>query len=381
MVEVDKEKNIIFLIGNGLDLHHKLKTKYSDFITYYIKQSIIETVENNKSRYEDDCFRIELYNNHIDWKDIIVNEIKNINDFSNYVIPNGQNSNHVNFRYLTIRILPKNDFIQDILLNCNNCNWNGIEDSIFKELKRNYNRIFQSNIDLNKINYLEDKYRSVKISINSLNSSVEELKIHLINYLKTENKPKNLNINLFNTIDFLHNDYNNKATKNRNILFLNFNYTTYLNERSINEIPYFRNNNYQIDFLNIHGTLNDTNEVIFGIGDEHYDFYSQIESYLDNDWLHTMKSFSYLRNDNYQKLLGFLHLGEYEIYILGHSCGITDRTLLNMLFEDIFCKKIHLFHYNGIKSYMNTSYNIARNFKNKVKLRQVLQPYNDNLKM
>lgn len=376
-----KQRNIIFLIGNGFDISHKLKTKYSDFISFYVKKVIQDTIDQNKAIYSDSCFEISLSNNTINWKDIILEEMETLKNITEYVVPFGQPPQ--NYRYMNqiIKIVPKNDFINDILLNCYNCDWNGIEDSIFKELKRNYTRIFQPNIDLNKINYLDEKYRGVKNSINSLNSSVDRLKIELINYIKTQDNPQNFKNNLFDRIDFLNKEKVDDIKNRRNFLFLNFNYTTYLNHRVRTEIGYFKNKNYNIDFLNIHGKVNEVEETIFGIGDEHYDFYSQIESYLDNDWLHTMKSFSYLRNDNYQNLLGFIDCGDYEIYVLGHSCGITDRTLLNMLFENDFCKKIHVFHYDGINSYMNTSYNISRNFKNKIKLRKVLQPYNENLNM
>src|SRR5690606_22342678 len=106
------------------------------------------------------------------------------------------------------------------------------------------------------------------------------------------------------------------------------------------------------------------------------DFYSEFESMYDDDWLECMKSFHYFKNDRYQELLGFTAKGDYEVYVMGHSCSITDRTLLNMLFENKYCKRIHIFHYEGIKSYLKTTYNIARNFKDKVKMREVVQPFN-----
>lgn len=82
-----------------------------------------------------------------------------------------------------------------------------------------------------------------------------------------------------------------------------------------------------------------------------------------------------------QSLLGFIKRDDYEIYVMGHSCSITDRTLLNMLFENENCRRIHVFHYKGMESYLRTAYNIARNFNDKVKLREVLMPFDPRLRM
>jgi hypothetical protein len=164
-------------------------------------------------------------------------------------------------------------------------------------------------------------------------------------------------------------------------LFLNFNYTTYLDDKIKKEVHYQVDDVYtNFETIQIHGDIHgDLDNVIFGVGDENKEFYSEIESLYDDDWLMSMKSFHYLRNESYQKLLGFIDDGDYEIFVIGHSCSITDRTLLNMLFENDACKKIHVYHYSGINSYLKTSYNIARNFNDKVRLRKVLQPFNENL--
>src|SRR5690606_9372443 len=163
-------------------------------------------------------------------------------------------------------------------------------------------------------------------------------------------------------------------------LFLNFNYTNYFYHDF--SILTQRFKTPKINKLNIHGSLNsEIDDVVFGIGDEHDDLYNEVESRYGNEWLECMKSFHYLRNESYQELLGFTETPKYEIYVMGHSCAITDRTLLNMLFENERCKKIHVFHHKGMESYLNTSYNIARNFKDKVKLREVLQPFNKLLEM
>ncbi|MBK6364090.1 MAG: hypothetical protein IPF52_11590 [Saprospiraceae bacterium] len=55
-----------------------------------------------------------------------------------------------------------------------------------------------------------------------------------------------------------------------------------------------------------------------------------------------IKSFDYFKTDNYSKLLAFLE-SEFDVYIMGHSCGLSDRTLLSTIFEHENCRKIKIF--------------------------------------
>ena len=55
----------------------------------------------------------------------------------------------------------------------------------------------------------------------------------------------------------------------------------------------------------------------------------------------------------------------YQIYIMGHSCGNSDRTLLNTLFEHKNCVSIKPYYYqktDGTDNYMEIVQNICRNF-------------------
>lgn len=177
--------------------------------------------------------------------------------------------------------------------------------------------------------------------------------------------------------------FTDRSIDTKEVLFLNFNYTH--DYRSLLEKLERRHKQITISKIQIHGEICNKNQLgkdmVFGIGDEQEGLYHEIESLYDDDWLHCMKSFHYFKNDSYQELLGFIEKGEYEIFVIGHSCSITDRTLLSMMFEHEHCKKIYVHHYKGLSSYLKTTYNIARNFKDKVKMRKVVQPFNENLKM
>lgn len=104
--------------------------------------------------------------------------------------------------------------------------------------------------------------------------------------------------------------------------------------------------NSDIPVNHIHGELdNEQNPVIFGYGDELDEDYKTISNLNDNSYLTNIKSIRYLETDNYRQLLQFIDTGPYQIYIMGHSCGNSDRTLLNTLFEHKNCVSIKPYYY------------------------------------
>lgn len=99
------------------------------------------------------------------------------------------------------------------------------------------------------------------------------------------------------------------------------------------------------------------------------DDYKTISKLNDNDYLTNIKSIRYLETDKYRKLLRFINSDYYQIYIMGHSCGNSDRTLLNTLFEHPKCVSIKPFYYQWQDergewqdNYIEIIQNISRNF-------------------
>ena len=60
----------------------------------------------------------------------------------------------------------------------------------------------------------------------------------------------------------------------------------------------------------------------------------------DNECMRHIKSTRYLESDNYRKMLEFIESDTFQVIILGHSCGNSDRTLLNTLFEHRNCVSV-----------------------------------------
>ena len=144
------------------------------------------------------------------------------------------------------------------------------------------------------------------------------------------------------------------------IMLLNFNYThtaqLYCKDPSVFSVN------------QIHGDLDHPSSVIFGYGDELDQDYKSILNKNNNKYLGNIKSIKYLEADNYRRMLSFIESEPYQILIMGHSCGNSDRTLLNTLFEHKNCVSIKPYYYkwgDGDKddNYMELAQNISRNFK------------------
>ena len=112
--------------------------------------------------------------------------------------------------------------------------------------------------------------------------------------------------------------------------------------------------------------------VVFGYGDELDKDYQTLRDANENEYLRNIKSVKYLESDNYRKLLEFMSSAPYQIYIMGHSCGNSDRTLLNTLFEHDNCVSVKPFYHkkdDGSDNYLDIVQNISRNFTDMKKMR------------
>lgn len=78
----------------------------------------------------------------------------------------------------------------------------------------------------------------------------------------------------------------------------------------------------------------------------------------------TDESIRYLETPNYRNVLSFLESEPFQVLIMGHSCGNSDRTLLNTIFEYKNCVFIKPYYYikeDGTDNYIELVQNISRN--------------------
>lgn len=176
------------------------------------------------------------------------------------------------------------------------------------------------------------------------------------------------------------------------LLVLNFNYTKILGE-------YFDKEIREDMVVNVHGDLGnkEINPIIFGYGDDHHDKYLALQEKGNDELLKYQKSMLYPRTNNYGRLELFLDgknprktkknvtlgeaEGDFEVLILGHSCGLSDRTLLRTIFEHDNCKKIHIAFYNDVNDFDSKVIAISRHFTDKTKMRSRIAPFNEELKI
>ena len=124
----------------------------------------------------------------------------------------------------------------------------------------------------------------------------------------------------------------------------------------------------------IHGSLDEKKGApIFGFGDEFDKKFLEFEDKRDNEYFKHIKSFDYSKNQNYSSLLAFIESGEFQVHIYGHSCGISDRTMLRSIFEEDNCKSIKIFYHekeDGSNDFVERTYEIYRHFSNKGEMRR-----------
>lgn len=342
----------IYIIGNGFDLAHGLKTDYNSFFNWYLNQCMDSAKKelfdlksdadaiNSVMQYQDDLIRFSIKPSN-DRNDII-NNFKSTKSLY-------EKNHHVNIT---------TNFLKSIFENNPPPSWGNIEYLYYLALEKIY------------INYKSGHYKSTpdseNIYLRGINTEFDFLTIKLNEYL-SQQIDQNVSVDGFKKIFRLEND------SKINNLILNFNYTSTFKQYL----------NLKDKTINIHGSLGDKeNPIIFGLGDEYSDIYKKMEDRNEDEYLKNVKSIKYLLSNQYSELQKQVAISnEIEIYIIGHSCSISDRTLLKELFNNDKCKWIDIYNHNGKKSYTNSLYGISRYFDNNQIMRSKVLDYNDSLKI
>lgn len=365
--------NRLIIIGNGFDLAHGLKTKYSDFIKDYW--------ENISNTQYNDC----LVN--FSWSGKALNKnssLKSMKENLDLILV--EDKKNYNFRLESetpklIRLDFTNDFFRRINEKFDEIDWVDIEMEYFKYLKE---ILFRKSIIGKADNDIE--LESLR-RVGRLNKEISQIAGTFENYLIEKVMPNIATCKLNQMNEILYNKESNygdfdsfleefpmsfKNSNGRNFtptkispnLYAKFDTTCILNFNYTNTISlygFFK----EEEIINIHGELsNNKNPINLGFGDERDKVYSEIENLNQNEYLRFMKSFFYSNTKNYKNLMDFIELGEFQVQIMGHSCGLSDRTLLNAIFENKHCKSIKIFYHELMK---NDDYGIGDNYSEIVK--------------
>lgn len=342
--------NKLIIVGNGFDLAHGLNTRYSDMLDFFWNDFLDECQKLNDIY----TWNFRTYENTVYTLNQIARGHFNFGDFKNKYGINDTLTSAVS-KFFDYNI--KNEFL-NVLININNIeNWVDVENEYYKTL----------------VSHLETSKKNGKIQgIKTLNESFESikdlLKAHLLSEMK---KSILLNEKIFKSIlktpqlNELPFTYSNTIHLGQ-ILVLNFNYTDTIERLYLDELKLKVGYGENAEIIHIHGDINkfETNPMIFGYGDELDRYSKDIVDVNNSEFLRNVKSISYQFSSNYKNVLQFLSRGGFQAVIMGHSCGNSDRTLLNTIFEHENCVSIKPYYHkwDGGDNYFDIVCNIYRNF-------------------
>lgn len=340
--------NRLILIGNGFDLAHGLKTSFKDFVLNYLSESFVKFQKNRfyedsliifepTGSYQPPSYEVNVSN--------VLDKIKEINSRRCFSFKHGSS------------------FFEKVFQKINELSWVDLEVEFFESLIENRS---------DKNNWQD--------SVKAINNDLDFLKVKLMEYLKEICKDQSIHPSFELTQCFsspilaeeVRTINLEENVPPENLYFLNFNYTDtlsyYLHGISI---PNKENH--------IHGDLNGEHaKPIFGFGDELDKDYLEFEDHKNNELFKHIKSFQYLLSTNYFDLIRFIDSEDFQVHIYGHSCGLSDRTMLNQIFEHDNCKSIKIYYHkiDEIRNdFVTKTYDIARHFKDKVMFRKKLVPF------
>lgn len=386
--------NRIILIGNGFDLAHGLKTNYADFIDWYWEYRVHGFQGNLGYISEDPLCKIEIVNHIECWNVFSFYLPRYFNKIAGKDVVQSMIDTPSRFK---VEFCP---FFETIIKDIEKKGWVDIEDIYYAFLKSSKDpKQINDDLDFIKEKLVEYLNSLAEPNINPIIlkqilepinkediaiSSMKEWENMLKQRFDFQNEDWNQLISGYNLdkevsnystkeIEVFKNAYQEEFQTDNikdidariyptmrlpdNIMLLDFNYT--------NTSDMYMPKADKFSVNHIHGSLSNPKSVIFGYGDERDDEYDTLMKKNDNEYLRHIKSFRYLDASNYRKMLAFIESAPYQLCIMGHSCGLSDRTLLSTLFEHPNCVSIKPYYYqkdDGTDNYRELVQNIARNF-------------------
>lgn len=392
--------NRLVLIGNGFDLAHNLPTSYQNFIDWYWEQRLNAMLTEDSAVSEDCLCKLEIKNTK-DWGNWFIFFLSQpFRDFKTreWIYPPFEiiSTLQDNIDDFSVKC---SQFFERIIKSIETKGWVDVENEYYDLLKKYV--LEQSDVaeieNLNKqLHFLQEKLveylKSLEVHCELLKMDIRQkiyatfeeqdisvegqdaLKEHVKSGLTMDNQALDTKFRQYGSncytsgfVDDFRNKYGNQLIKAdelpkelllpNHIMLLNFNYThtadLYCRKGSIFSVN------------QIHGDLDNPSSIIFGYGDELDKDYKTIVDRNDNRFLGNIKSIKYLESDKYRRVLSFIESEPYQIIIMGHSCGNSDRTLLNTLFEHKNCVSIKPYYHkkkDGTDNYLELVQNISRNF-------------------
>lgn len=356
--------NRLIIVGNGFDLAHGLKTSYCDFIKDYL--SIVLNKYPEKSYYEDELIEISPRDKYFVYKVPYPHPVTELTAIDCYqILKSHSNDFKINF---------KSKLLSETINCVENYNWVDIENEYFILLTqckhRNTNEYDFDKVAIinSQFSYLKDLLErylfKIQIGLSPFGIDKDILSIFKLSI-------KSSDVATEKTI----------AKQPDKSLFLNFNYTNTLSGY-VSALNRIANSGKMLSTKNninhIHGELNSLdNPIVFGFGDEYDNDYQKFETLNNNEIFKHIKSFSYFKTTNFHNLLRFIDANKFQVFIIGHSCGLSDRTMFREIFEHQNCISIKIFYHqktDNTDDFETKTQDLARHFTNKGMMRKKIVP-------
>ena len=354
--------NRLVIIGNGFDLAHGLRTSYKDFIDWYWEQRVLPLLTLSSRVSEDVLCKFEIPIDSSYYRDWLMYSERH-NFFRNGSFQRMDTKSILSkIEKDETCVVERSLLLERITKNIENKGWTDIESDYYELLKANADNIETCASINNQMDFLKEKladYLSTQKatipqqgvlppedSIIDKEDVAQSSKNAILEYMQSRLSPGE-------GLDIARGQYKVKET-----MLLNFNYTP--------TAEIYQGQSTKVNY--IHGSLTKPEEMIFGYGDEMDKDFKDLENRNENALLENSKSIKYLETSHYRDLLSFIEGGPFQVYIMGHSCGNSDRTLLNTIFEHQNCISIKPFCYineKGEDNYSELTRNIYRNFTDK----------------
>jgi hypothetical protein len=308
--------NRLVIIGNGFDRAHGLPTGYNDFMLWLFQQKITQVIE--ELHWNDEYFEIKR-----NFPISSIKEFRSLKELETCIVPD--------FRDITLErrsLEGKRIFIR-------------INDHFIETIFRNAASDDPDWADIEKTYYLQLLHAVAKVkkdekkrAVTALNKALYYIKEHLCEYLMQLPEP--------NQISGYHKILRTSAEP-FDVCMLSFNYTRTHLMYLPTEDQLLHKQRYQA--INIHGDIHEPhkNPLIFGFGDEVDRRYRMLQDEDLNCVLDNIKSIGYFQTSKYDELIRFINSGNFEVHVVGHSLGLSDRTLLHTIFNHDNCHRIRIY--------------------------------------
>lgn len=359
--------NRIVIVGNGFDLHNNLETGYKEFIRWYIEKHLRLAINKNIENANLTIGAIKYIN--------ISYNNDNLKKLSQIIL---KDRNDIRLTGLKFEI--KGQILTKTLADIARYGWADIEKIYYDKLTL---CLAMSN------NIKKERY------INLINEELLDLRNNLVEYLESITIGNNMYFRILGNERLDERDYRQKHLQNvlrtagqtasrsyyyyKKTIFVNFNYTNYWQKELMNSFKL----GHGVDVINIHGELNSNGQNVpfFGYGDDQDEKYRELENItISDEWNRFFKTVYYQNTDNYKSIIDYLDSEQFQVIIAGHSCSLSDKTLLKTIFEHNNCLSIKPYYYKykdeetgkEKDNWHSLMTNISRIFTNKEKMREIV---------